>query len=88
MKNNTITIAVLVAAIANVVVLAGQSALAENPPYDAGYSQGCNDASLPISERYINQPDNGPSNHTQEFMNGYYAGLSACSGGGTTPSSK
>jgi len=35
------------------------------------------------SDKYINQPERGPSFHTNEFMDGYYAGLNACSDGGS-----
>jgi len=55
-----------------------QNAIAKGTPYDAGYSHGCSDAKLSFSARYINQPDKGPSFHTQEFMSGYNAGFSAC----------
>jgi tetratricopeptide (TPR) repeat protein len=49
-------------------------------PYDSGYSHGCSDAKISnLSERYINQPGNGPSSHTFSFMQGYYNGYSACS---------
>jgi hypothetical protein len=50
-------------------------------PYQAGYNHGCSDARISDpSERYINQPERGPSFHTNEFMRGYNAGYSACSG--------
>ena len=32
------------------------------------------------SERYINQPEKGPSFHTNEFMNSYHEGFNACLG--------
>ena len=53
----------------------------ESSPYDSGYDHGCDDAGRSESDKYINQPEKGPSFHTSEFMNGYYAGLSACSSG-------
>lgn len=50
-------------------------------PYDSGYDHGCNDARISNpSQQYINQPEKGPSYHTSEFMNGYYAGISSCGG--------
>lgn len=50
-------------------------------PYDSGYDHGCDDAGISdSSDRYINQPEKGPSYHTDEFMSGYYAGVAACSG--------
>jgi uncharacterized membrane protein YgcG len=48
-------------------------------PRSAGYDHGCSDASLSPSERYINQPGKGPSEHTSEFMDGYNNGFSSCS---------
>jgi|SRR5918995_2738620 hypothetical protein len=51
-------------------------------PYDSGYDHGCDDAGRSESDKYINQPERGPSFHTNEFMDGYYAGLNACSDGG------
>jgi hypothetical protein len=43
---------------------------------------GCDDAGRSESDKYINQPEKGPSFHTNEFMDGYYAGLNACSSRG------
>jgi hypothetical protein len=57
--------------------LAIQSVMAKGTPWQAGYDHGCSDAQLPFSARYINQPDKGPSFHTQEFMSGYRAGFNA-----------
>jgi len=54
----------------------------ESSPYESGRDHGCDDAGRSESDKYINQPEKGPSFHTQEFMNGYYAGLNDCSGGG------
>ena len=51
-------------------------------PYDSGYDHGCDDAGRSEPDKYINQPEKGPSFHTNAFMDGYYAGLNACSGGG------
>ena len=49
-------------------------------PYDSGYDHGCDDAGISDpSERYINQDEKGPAYHTSEFMDGYYAGVEACS---------
>lgn len=49
-------------------------------PYDLGYDHGCDDARISdSSERYINQPEKGPSYHTSEFMDGYNRGLDVCS---------
>lgn len=54
----------------------------ESSPYDSGYDHGCDDAGISdTSDRYINQPEKGPSFHTEEFMNGYNNGFDACSNG-------
>jgi hypothetical protein len=35
-------------------------------PYDSGYDHGCDDADISDSDnRYINQPEKGPSFHTE-----------------------
>lgn len=48
-------------------------------PYDSGYDHGCDDADIPSpSGRYINQPEKGPSFHTDEFMDGYEEGFNNC----------
>ena len=31
-----------------------------------------------VGDRYINQPEKGPSFHTNEFMNGYNDGCGGC----------
>jgi hypothetical protein len=50
-------------------------------PYDSGYNHGCDDAGISdSSDYYINQPKKGPAYHTDEFMDGYYAGFDSCSG--------
>jgi hypothetical protein len=55
---------------------------ASNSAYDSGYDHGCDDAGISNpSDRYINQPEKGPSFHTGEFMQGYNAGFNSCSGG-------
>ena len=51
---------------------------ATKDPYDSGYDHGCDDASKSPSNRYINEDGKGPSDHTQQFMNGYYDGFNAC----------
>lgn len=55
------------------------TAYASSDPYDSGYDHGCDDAGiLDPSDRYINQPEKGPSFHTDAFMQGYYDGYGAC----------
>jgi hypothetical protein len=49
-------------------------------PFDSGYYHGCSDAKISdSSDRYINQPKQGPSFHTSEFMDGYNAAFADCS---------
>jgi hypothetical protein len=51
----------------------------EKSPYESGYDHGCDDADFRYpGDRYINQPGKGPSQHTDEFMNGYEDGFNAC----------
>ena len=53
----------------------------ESSPHDSGYDHGCDDARISDpDDRYINQDGKGPSNHTDEFMNGYNNGYDNCSG--------
>jgi hypothetical protein len=48
-------------------------------PYDSGYDRGCDDAYMPNPARqYINQPEKGPSFHSDEFMEGYNDGYGDC----------
>jgi hypothetical protein len=50
-------------------------------PYQSGHDHGCDDAKISDkSERYIEQPEKGPDFHTDEFMAGYYDGVSECGG--------
>lgn len=57
-------------------------------PYESGYDHGCDDAGISDpGERYINQPEKGPSFHTDEFMDGYNDGYDECSSGGGADSS-
>jgi hypothetical protein len=47
--------------------------------YGSGFEHGCDDAMIPEHlDRYINQPGNGPSDQTDEFMCGYNAGFNVC----------
>ncbi len=62
-----------------VSVLVKHGANTKGTPYQSGYDNGCSDAKLPPSKRYINQPGKGPESHSKEFMSGYNAGFSACS---------
>jgi hypothetical protein len=73
------------------VILAVQfssSAYASIDAYDSGYSHGCDDAGISDpDDRYINQPEKGPSFHTGTFMLGYNEGFDACSGTNDSSSS-
>jgi hypothetical protein len=52
-------------------------------PYESGRDHGCEDVDISdVGDRYINQPEKGPSFHTNEFMRGYNDGYDECSGGG------
>jgi hypothetical protein len=65
--------------VASLIVSSASSTFASTDPYDSGYNHGCNDAEIPDpSDRYINQPEKGPSFHTDAFMQGYYDGYDAC----------
>jgi hypothetical protein len=49
-------------------------------PYESGRDHGCDDADISDPDnRYINQPEKGPSFHTNEFMRGYNDGYDECS---------
>jgi hypothetical protein len=58
----------------------------ESSPYESGRDHGCDDAGRSESDKYINQPEKGPSFHTEEFMGGYYDGLNSCGGSGSDES--
>jgi hypothetical protein len=65
------------------VVASGSYGYATSDVYDSGYDHGCDDAGISDhSNRYYNQPEKGPSFHTEAFNSGYEDGLNACSGGG------
>jgi hypothetical protein len=65
--------------VASLIVTSASSTFASTDPYDSGHDHGCNDAAiLDPSDRYINQPEKGPSFHTDVFMQGYYDGYDAC----------
>jgi hypothetical protein len=77
-------VALIVATIISLILSTQQSMFAvfasESSPYDSGYDHGCDDAGISDpDDRYINQPDKGPSHHTGAFMQGYDDGFGACS---------
>ena len=54
-------------------------ATANSDAYDSGYDHGCDDSDFEYpGDRYINQPGNGSSKQSDEFMNGYEDGFNAC----------
>lgn len=62
------------------ISIPGSALASSKSPYDSGYDHGCDDAGISdSSDRYINQPEKGPSFHTSEFMNGYNSGYNSCS---------
>jgi len=67
-----------------ILLVSHQGAFASSKsPYESGYDHGCDDAGISNpSDRYINQPEKGPSFHTSEFMNGYDAGFNSCGSSG------
>ena len=55
----------------------------ESSARDSGYDHGCDDSGISDpGERYINQPEKGPSFHTNDFIQGYDEGFNACREGG------
>jgi hypothetical protein len=78
-----ITVAFLICTLTVLFPLSSQ--VFASSAYDSGYGHGCDDAKISdSSERYTNQPEKGPSYHTDEFNNGYDAGFSNCSSSGTS----
>jgi hypothetical protein len=76
--SSAVILAALIASFASI-----PSAFASNDAYDSGRDHGCDDANISDpDDRYINQPERGPSYHTGAFMDGYHAGFDACSGNG------
>jgi hypothetical protein len=54
----------------------------EKSPNESGHDHGCDDADISDpDDRYINQPEKGPSHHTSEFMEGYHDGFNDCESG-------
>jgi hypothetical protein len=75
----------VVAFTALILGLAGQSFLIDThaegkSPYKLGHDYGCDDARITdLSNRYVHEPQKNPSFHTDQFLQGYYAGFSSCS---------
>jgi hypothetical protein len=71
------------------ISIPGFALASSNSSYDSGYDHGCDDARISDpSDRYINQPEKGPAYHTDEFMDGYYAGFDSCSGSSSVSNSE
>ena len=65
----------------NVILQGNKHFSGGKSPYESGYEHGCDDADISDpDDRYINQPEKGPSFHTNEFMRGYNDGYDECSG--------
>jgi hypothetical protein len=72
----------------SIIIVTGNNKVSGSSAYDRGYDHGCDDAKISDpSDRYINQPEKGPSFHTDEFMNGYNDGYNLCSSGGSNADS-
>jgi hypothetical protein len=75
------TVCYLILASSSTAILGSSAYASEESPYDSGYDHGCDDARISDpDDRYINQPEKGPSFHTDRFMDGYNDGFGACSG--------
>jgi hypothetical protein len=81
-KNSSIRSGLIVLVLMISLVANGLPVNSSSDAYDSGYKHGCDDARLDPSDRYINEAGKGPEFHTRAFMEGYDAGLSACSDGG------
>jgi hypothetical protein len=75
-----ITLAALLIIITGYAPTATANASSKSP-YESGYDHGCDDADISDpDERYINQPEKGPSFYTNEFMRGYNTGYDSWAG--------
>jgi hypothetical protein len=80
-KSNIIVLSSILLASVILTVTSIFSVYASSDAYDSGYDHGCDDARISDpDDRYINQPDTGPSSHTGRFMDGYNYGFDVCSG--------
>jgi hypothetical protein len=86
LKSTSVILFVLIYLAASILVeLIPYGDASTKSPYESGYDHGCNDADISNpNDRYINQPEKGPSFHTDEFMRGYNNGYNACSQGSTS----
>jgi hypothetical protein len=63
------------------IISSSSSGNAARDVYKSGYKHGCDDAGISNpADRYVNQPEAGPSLNSDEFMHGYNDGFGACSG--------
>jgi hypothetical protein len=80
---NVRKISLIITLAALLIIITGYAPTANassKSPYESGYDHGCDDADISDpDERYINQPEKGPSFHTNEFMRGYNTGYDSCS---------
>lgn len=83
MNKTIFSVIALVAIMMTMIATTPTSAFAKNEggpkAYDSGFNHGCSDAHIYVaSDRYINQDEKGPAYHSQDFMDGYYAGFKEC----------
>ena len=78
-SNNVVLISILIASMI-LTITSSLSVYASSDAYDSGYGHGCDDAGISDpDDRYYNQPEKGPSFHTDAFNRGYDDGFNACS---------
>jgi hypothetical protein len=66
--------------LAGLLASTASTTYASSDPHNSGYDHGCDDSRISDpSDRYVNQPEKGPSFHTAAFMQGYYNGFDGCS---------
>jgi len=91
MKNRTKILPIaIVALLVSLVAPQFQSVNAGGKsPLESGHEHGCDDGGISnVNNRYIKQPEKGPSFHTDEFMRGYNDGYDECSNDDDSDSSE
>ena len=78
-SNLTISVSLLVLKLLIIVNRIGQLIIYAASAPTSGYSRGCSDSQISnLADRYINQPEKGPSFHSNAFMQAYHDGFNAC----------
>jgi hypothetical protein len=81
-KSNNVGLSSILIATMILTITGSVSVYASSDAYDSGYDHGCDDAGISDpDDRYYNQPEKGPSFHTDAFNKGYDDGFNACSSG-------